>query len=142
MEKILVTDETLKLWGVHDTTNKEMLRFLIKDEKSLLEFMEEFYDGDILRNMMAYQKYKRSMNSMTKEEFISSCSDDIQRTLGIVFQEPINPVYTRYMDLYNITYDKLYEKIKEFPNRSFLSLVKSKKSLSNKPKNDNFMLVL
>ena len=82
------------------------------------------------------------MNSMTKEEFISSCSDDIQRTLGIVFQEPINPVYTRYMDLYNITYDKLYEKLKEFPNRSFLSLVKSKKSLNNKPKNDNFMLVL
>ena len=141
MEKILVTDETLKLWGVHDVSNKEMLRFLIKDEKSLLEFMKEFYDGDILRNMMAYQKYKRSMNSMTKEEFISSCSNDIQRTLGIVFQEPINPVHTRYMDLYNITYDELYEKLKEFPNRSFLSLVKSRKSLSNKPKNDNFMLV-
>lgn len=142
MKKILVTDEILKLWGVHGSANKEMLRFLIKDEKSLLEFMEEFYDGDILRNMMAYQKHKRSMNGMTKEEFIIGCSDDIQKALEIVFQEPINLAHTRYMDLYNITYNDLYEKFKKFPNRSFLNLVKSEKSLSNKPKNDNFMLVL
>lgn len=77
----IITESTFTFLGVLNEDNKELLDFLVKSEDDLNEFMVNFYDGQALKSMMAYQKHKRKQYAMTKEEFLIRCKEDKKRLL-------------------------------------------------------------
>lgn len=55
---VVVDEELLEFWGVEHEDNEKLLQYLIQTRQDLAEFMDRFYDGNIIRNMMAYKNHK------------------------------------------------------------------------------------
>lgn len=111
-------------WGVTQGDHKRLLTFLIKSENDLDEFMDEFYDGNIIRNMVKYQKHKRKINSISFEEFDRNFKENKKVALELLLQEPLSEHLVDYMIEYNVTHYQLFGKFRKHPNKSYLGLVK------------------
>lgn len=111
-------------WGVIQGDHKRLLSFLIKDDSDLDEFMSSFYDGNIIRNMVEYQKYKREINSMSFDEFDRRFRKNKKVALELLLQEPLSNYLISYMSSYNVTHYQLFSKFTRFPYKSYLSLIK------------------
>lgn len=122
--KTIIPEEVYVFLGVETKDHKELLSFLVRNEDDLNEFMTEFYDGDILRNITMYQRYKRKINKPTLEYGEEMYKKDMKKALAVLMQEPINDSLLNYMFIYNLTYADLYVKFSNNPNESYLGLVK------------------
>jgi len=124
MTDILNLNEMFKFWGVRSRDHEKLLSFLIQSYEELDEFMNYFYNGDIIRNMIAYQKYKRGENSISLDEFSHEYKRNKKAALERLFQEPLSDSCVNLMFKYNVTHVDLYCKFNRLPNESYLGVVK------------------
>lgn len=142
-DKRMDLDEMFKFWGVEGSDNKKLLNFLIQSDEELSLFMDKFYTGHILKNMMAYKKHKREQNSMSREEFVTMMKLDTKQALEQLAQEPVNSDthIIEYMSRSNVSYIEIYNKHKLYPHERIENIVTGNYITTlNSP--DSFQIVL
>lgn len=113
----IITESTFTFLGVLNEDNKELLDFLVKSEDDLNEFMVNFYDGQALKSMMAYQKHKRKQYAMTKEEFLIRCKEDKKGSWKNL-PRTHKKEYINYINNSSISLSEVYDKLKQYPSES------------------------
>ena len=138
-----VNEEMFKFWGVEDKSNKGLLEFLIATKEDLSFFMDKFYTGHILKNMMAFKKYKQEVHNMSREEFVKICNEGKKKlALEKLFQEPVlSDTHMRNVDRSNIPHTKIYDNFKSFPHESITNVINDN-CIAVCDVSDDFLVVL
>lgn len=136
-------EKMFEFWGAKHGEHRRLLIFLIKTEDELSEFMQNFYEGDIIKNMILYQRFKRRKYSLDIEVYSDMfVADDIGAT-ETIFQEPLTRTDINMLKRYNINHRELYNRLKDNPIGSYAELVRSnRRPLPKRTYVDDFLIQL
>lgn len=98
-------------------------------------FFDQFYTGEIEKDVQTYLMHKKRENMICKEDYLATVKEDIKKALEALFQEPLSEEKLKLIDEYQIDLDKLYNLAKEHIERTFVNLVKNIDLLQNR---DNY----
>lgn len=142
-ENVYLTAEKMekmfKFWGVKHGEHKRLLSFLISTKDELTEFMERFYNGNTILNMIKYQKHKRETNKMKQASFLRLYHDNQIEAIQSLFQEPLTDADINLLKRYKVTPAQLYERLQLNPQYSFSEAVRANNH-NSKTYSDDFLI--
>lgn len=135
-------DNLFAFAGVGQGDHKLLLRFLLQTDYDLDVFMEDFFDGDLIHNIISFQRYKRRKNQLSEVKFKEMFEKNKKIALEHLLQEPISNHQIKYLSLYELTYKDIYRRFQNNPTESFMGLIKSVDDSGNivKEFDDDFLL--
>lgn len=131
-------EKMFDFWGAEHNEHKRLLIFLIRTEDELSEFMQEFYEGNIIKNMILYQGFKRRKYSMSIEVYSDMCKTDDIGATETLFQEPLTRSDMGMLKKYNVNHRELYNRLMDNPVGSYIELVRH--SPSKRTYADDFLI--
>lgn len=132
--------ELFDFWGVEHEEHKRVLSLLIQTNEDRKEFMNYFYSGYIIKDMVNYQNHKRISLNIGFEEFDNMYEQDKLTSIETLFQEPLVEDDISLLETYEVSHIELFERFKQDPRCSYFEIVKTKRREA-KVYSDDFLIV-
>lgn len=128
-------------FGVKFQRQFDLMIFLIKTKEDLDTFKQTFFSGNITKDLINFQEYKRKQNSVTKAEFLELVKKDKKMALETYFQEPVKKIHEDFLYTTNISYPELFEKKIEQKTKSLLCILQNWEEHVIENVDDGFLLL-
>ncbi|WP_419893620.1 hypothetical protein [Oceanobacillus kimchii] len=125
--------------GVEVGEHKLLLSFLTRNEKDLGLFMDKYYNGNVVKNMIVFQRHKREINKMSQDEFGIMFEENEVAALEKLFQEQVSERDIERMNKQTLTYEEIYKRHTKHPHESLNNVLKD--NLVKTTKRDDSYLI-
>ena len=132
--------ESLKFMGVENDDLKELFYLLVENKQYLEEFFRNFYNGNAVESILKYHSYRKKMTRIDKQQFISMINrGEVVEALKRLFLEPLSQEDINWIRFKNISYVKIYELSKRYPDRWYKDIILHQ-SYDEEEHSDSFLI--